>query len=142
MVDRLTPTDRSILMGKIRSRDTKPEMLVRRMIFRMGYRYRLHRRDLPSAPDLVFSGLRKVIFVHGCFWHQHAGCDRRRAPASKVGYWAPKLAGNAKRDQRSRCALRRAGWSVLTVWECELRSLDKLERRISAFLTRRRPGQR
>lgn len=134
MTDKITPAERSALMAKVRSRDTKPEMMVRRMVFRMGYRYRLHRRDLPGAPDLVFGGQRKVIFVHGCFWHQHPGCRGARAPSSRTIYWGPKLAGNVKRDQLNRRLLRRAGWSVLIVWECELRSLSKLERRISRFL--------
>lgn len=134
MTDKITPAERSALMAKVR--DTKPEMLVRRMVFRMGHRYRLHRRDLPGAPDLVFGARRKVIFVHGCFWHQHSGCRGARTPSSRATYWGPKLAGNVERDQRNRRLLRRAGWSALTIWECELRSLSRLEQRIASFLAR------
>ena len=108
-------------------------MLVRRLVHRMGYRYRLHRRDLPGTPDLVFSSLRKVIFVHGCFWHQH-DCKRGKRPSSNVKFWNTKLDGNLRRDQANILALQKEYWSVLIVWECELKELDLLSRRIEAFL--------
>src|SRR5437016_10732119 len=108
-------------MSRIRSKDTKPELLVRRLIHTLGYRYRLHRRDLPGVPDLVFPSRRAVIFVHGCFWHRHKRCKGgARAPKSRLKYWKPKLEGNSVRDARNRKSLLRNGWRVLVIWECQL----------------------
>lgn len=133
MADKLTPERRSANMAKIRAKDTKPEMLVRRMVHGMGFRYRLHRKDLPGKPDLVFGPRRKVIFVHGCFWHLHT-CRDGRIPASRRDYWEPKLQRNAERDAEHEAALQAAGWQVLTVWECETKDLAALETRLADFL--------
>jgi len=100
----------------------------------MGYRYRLHVRSLPGTPDLVFRRLRKVIFVHGCFWHRHAGCALARLPKSRADFWVPKLEGNATRDARNLRALRKAAWKVMTIWECQLRDASRLASRIRRFL--------
>lgn len=133
MADRLTPAQRSANMARIRAKDTKPELLVRRMVHGLGYRYRLHRRDLPGTPDLVFTPRRKVIFVHGCFWHLHS-CPAGRIPATRRAYWEPKLRRNAARDAAHAAALEAAGWQVLTVWECETGDRDALRARLQAFL--------
>lgn len=117
---------RSQIMALVRSKDTRPEMAVRKLVWNLGYRYRLHRRDLPGCPDLVFSGSRKVIFVHGCFWHRHKGCALARLPKSRLDFWGPKLESNALRDKRNKRALARRGWRVLTVWECELKNVDRV----------------
>lgn len=122
MVDTVTPKRRSEIMSGIRSKGMKPEMTVRRLLHAMGYRFRLHRRDLPGKPDLVFPGRRKVIFVHGCFWHQHGapGCKIARRPKSNQEYWLPKLDRNAARDAEHQASLRGQGWDVLVIWECEV----------------------
>ncbi|MEB2604777.1 DNA mismatch endonuclease Vsr [Burkholderia cenocepacia] len=125
---------RSENMRRIRSRDTAPEMIVRRIVYAMGYRYRLHRKDIPGKPDLAFPGRRKVIFVHGCFWHQHSGCRDGRAPKSNTGYWLPKLMRNKERDKIVIDQLTSLGWSVLTVWECETKNVSHLENIIDDFL--------
>lgn len=121
-------------MAKVRSRDTKPEMLVRRLVFHMGYRYRLHRRDLPGKPDLVFPSRRKVIFVHGCFWHGHSCRLGDRIPKSRVEFWRAKIAGNRERDAAHLVRLAEMGWEALVVWECQLRDAPELERQIRLFL--------
>lgn len=122
MTDSLSPEARSALMARIRGQDTTPELTVRRLLHAMGYRFRLHRRDLAGRPDIVLPARRKVIFVHGCFWHGHAGCRLSRMPASRTDYWGPKLIRNRRRDVRNAAALRRDGWSVAIVWECQTRS--------------------
>jgi DNA mismatch endonuclease (patch repair protein) len=124
-------------MGLIRSRNTQPEIAVRSLVFSMGYRYRLHAKDLPGRPDLVFRSKRKVIFVNGCFWHLHRNCAHCRPPKSKLGYWKPKLERNAERDKQVRRKLRHLGWRSLVVWECELNQLDRLSRKITIFLDSR-----
>jgi|APTNR8051073442_1049403.scaffolds.fasta_scaffold16396_1 DNA mismatch endonuclease (patch repair protein) len=121
-------------MRRIRKMDTKPELLVRRLVHAMGYRYRLHRRDLPGTPDLVFSARRQVIFVHGCFWHQHDCPLGNKQPSANPGYWLPKLKRNVERDTLNRTALERAGWRALVVWECETRDTEALKDRIADFL--------
>lgn len=121
-------------MGRVRSRDTKPEMMVRRMVHAMGYRYRLHAKDLPGKPDLVFRSRRKVVFVHGCFWHRHPECALARLPKSREDFWLPKLDANRRRDMKNERALRDAGWGVLTIWECELGDVAQLKTRIRGFL--------
>ena len=133
MTDKLSREQRSENMRRIKSTGMKPEMLVRRLVHSMGYRYRLHRKDLPGKPDLVFGLRKKVIFVHGCFWHGHdaEGCPDRRTPKSNVSYWSPKLARNKARDAERVVALEKAGWKVLTIWECETRfDLSKRIQRI------------
>lgn len=137
-MDTLGQQERSARMALVRSKNTKPERIVRRLAHGMGYRYRLHRRDLPGTPDLVFAGRRKVIFVHGCFWHRHAGCALARLPKSRGEFWLPKLEGNAARDRRASRALKRLGWSVMTIWECQLKNTVRLEARIRRFLDEKR----
>jgi DNA mismatch endonuclease (patch repair protein) len=121
-------------MRRITSKDTKPEIVVRRFLFRLGYRFRLHRSDLPGRPDIVFVGRRKAIFVHGCFWHQHSGCREGRIPGSRKDYWIPKLERNKQRDREHAVSLRRLGWDVLVIWECETEKLHRLEPRLVKFL--------
>ncbi|PLC06036.1 very short patch repair endonuclease [Variovorax sp. RO1] len=133
-MDTLSPEARSRRMAAIRPRDTKPEMVVRRLVYAMGYRYRLHRRDLPGTPDLVFQGRRKVIFVHGCFWHRHAACKLARLPKSRLEFWVPKLEKNRLRDEAALVELARLGWSSLVIWECEIRDQDRLARSLRKFL--------
>ena len=128
------PEDRSKIMRAVKGRDTGPEMIVRRLTHGMGYRYRLHRSDLPGKPDLVFPARRKVIFVHGCFWHQH-DCPRgARLPKSNRGYWVPKLTRNKQRDVQHKAQLRELGWNVLVIWECETKDRETLATRIKDFL--------
>jgi DNA mismatch endonuclease, patch repair protein len=124
-------------MGRIRSKNTSPEMAVRKMVHRMGFRYRLHVADLPGKPDLVFPRLRKIIEVKGCFWHQHDGCPYSRIPKSRTEYWAPKLLGNIERDRDNEQHLNSLGWQVLTIWECELKESTLSAKRIRRFLRRR-----
>jgi len=131
--DPLTPAERSERMSRIRNTDTKPEMIVRRIVHGLGYRYRLHASDLPGHPDLVFRPRRKVIFVHGCFWHQH-GCRQYRQQRTKRSFWEPKLEGNKERDQINQKKLSAMGWKFLVIWECELQNTEKLRKRISEFL--------
>ncbi len=133
-MDSLTPAERSERMSRIRGKDTEPEMLVRRIVWRMGFRYRLHRRDLPGTPDLAFIGRKKAIFVHGCFWHQHEDCGIYRMPKTRRGFWLPKLRENKERDARNVARLRDMGWAVLVVWECELRDTEAVAERLRAFL--------
>jgi DNA mismatch endonuclease (patch repair protein) len=121
-------------MRAIRSQNTKPEMLVRRLVHALGYRFRLHRRDLPGKPDIVFPSRRKIINVHGCFWHQHSECRDGRPPRSNSGYWSEKLAGNLARDLKNSRLLQEAGWGELVIWECEIDDKVALESKIRAFL--------
>ena len=127
--------DRSANMRAIRSKDMVPERAVRRLIHNAGYRYRLHRSDLPGKPDLVFGRRQKVIFVHGCFWHMH-GCKSGHIPKSNVGYWIPKLRGNQARDEKNLAALKAGDWKSLIVWECETRDIEKVMKRVVRFLSR------
>jgi len=137
MADTFTAHERSRIMAAVRSKDTAPEMTVRRMVHALGFRYRLHVRALPGTPDMVFPRLRKIINVSGCFWHMH-GCGRCRIPKSRRRYWVAKLNRNAARDKTNQHLLRRAGWRVLVVWECQTRTgfSDRLRARIIAFLKR------
>lgn len=134
MVDTVTSDVRSSIMARVKSKGMKPEMKVRRLLHHMGYRYRLHRSDLPGRPDLVFVSRRKVVFVNGCFWHYHSNCDRVRIPSSNRDYWITKLEGNKSRDERNIAILREGGWKVMTVWECELRDLATTQKRLTTFL--------
>jgi DNA mismatch endonuclease (patch repair protein) len=135
MVDKISPVERSRVMAAVKSKDTTPEMVVRRMVHSMGYRYRLHAKHLPGTPDLVLPCLRKVVNVNGCFWHMHS-CGRCRIPASRRSYWIAKIRRNAERDKRTRRRLQRAGWRVLVVWECQTlpKNLERLRARIERFL--------
>ena len=134
MADTLSKEARSERMARVRGKDTQPEMRVRRLTHAMGYRYRLHDKRLPGRPDMVFPGRRKVIFVHGCFWHRHPGCPRTRMPKSRVGFWREKLDANAARDERNRAELHRLGWDVLVVWECESEDVEATRQRVRDFL--------
>ena len=133
-MDSLSPAERSEIMARVRSKNSRPELFVRKLVFRLGYRYRLHAKDLPGQPDIVFRSLRKVILVHGCFWHRHPGCALARVPKSRLEFWLPKLEGNRKRDEKNKRALQRQGWSVLTIWECQLKHSERLTVRIGRFL--------
>jgi DNA mismatch endonuclease (patch repair protein) len=136
MTDKLTPQRRSENMRAIRSKGMAPELAVRQAAHALGYRFRLHRKDLPGKPDLVFASRKKVIFVHGCFWHQHPdpSCKIARLPKSNLDYWLPKLQRNALRDKQHIADLEGAGWSVLTIWECEAKDRSKLDAKLAAFL--------
>lgn len=134
MPDFLTPAQRSARMARVRSKNTKPELRVRGIAYAMGYRFRLHRRDLPGTPDLAFPGRRKVVFVHGCFWHGHPSCRRASMPETHRGFWADKILGNRQRDERNAAFLEAAGWAILVLWECELRDADQLGSRLANFL--------
>lgn len=133
-MDTLTQMQRSERMARIRSKDTRPELEVRRLLHSMGYRYRLHGRDLPGAPDLVFRTRRKVIFVHGCFWHAHDSCSVANRPKSRPEFWDAKFARNRERDAKHVEALRATGWDVHTVWECELKDRAALVSTLVSFL--------
>ena len=135
MTDTFTKAERSRIMAAVKSRDTTPELAVRRLVHSLGYRFRLHVRSLPGTPDLVFPRLRKIINVNGCFWHLH-GCARCRVPSSRRSYWTAKLERNAARDKRTQRELRRNGWQVLVLWECQINSAkqQRLQTRIVAFL--------
>lgn len=136
-MDRITPERCSANMRKIRSKGMKPELTVRRLVHAMGFRFRLHRKDLPGNPDLVFPSRRKVIFVHGCFWHQHPdpACRRAHTPRSNSDYWEPKLKRNVARDNQARTELEDAGWQVMTVWECELKDKTAAAARLLDFVS-------
>ena len=132
-MDKLTPERRSWLMSRIGPTSTGPEIAVRSMLHGLGFRFRLHRRDLPGTPDIVLPRLGTVVFVHGCFWHGH-GCKKGRMPKSRTEYWGPKIEANRARDARVRRQLRTLGWQVVTVRECEIRDSDKLRRRLVRIL--------
>ncbi len=133
-MDTVTKRRRSEIMARVRAKDTAPEMLVRRLVYSMGYRYRLHDRRLPGTPDMVFRRRRKLIFVHGCFWHRHAGCALARWPKSRQTFWREKLQANLMRDRKNIARLRRGGWGVLILWECQLSKPLVLSKRIGGFL--------
>ena len=133
MTDIVDSKRRSELMAGIRRRDTAPELAVRRIAHRMGLRFRLHRKDLPGRPDLVFPRHRLVVFVHGCFWHRHEGCRYASTPKSRIVFWTEKFATNVARDARQEAALRTLGWRVLVIWECESRHKSTVERRLATL---------
>ena len=125
---------RSEIMSRIRGRDTKPEMVVRKIAHRLGFRFRLHRRDLPGCPDIVFPRYRAVIMVHGCFWHRHPSCKYAYSPKTRVQFWQDKFESNLVRDRRNETALRELGWRVLVIWECDMKDLEVVAARIKAHL--------
>lgn len=135
LMDIVSPETRSRMMAGIKGKNTRPELAVRSLVHGMGFRYRLHRKDLPGSPDLVFPRLKKVIFVHGCFWHRHPGCRFAYTPKSNSQFWLDKLEGNIRRDGQAVMALEALGWQVLIVWECEVSDLPALTRKVSSFLT-------
>lgn len=132
-MDSMTSAERSALMSRIRSKDTQPELAARSILHRLGYRFRLHRKDLPGRPDIVLPRHRKIVLVHGCFWHGHT-CRLASKPKSNKGYWSAKIKANRGRDARNLDALLHQGWSVLELWECEIRKLEGLEEKLRAFM--------
>lgn len=134
-MDTLSPEERSVRMGLVRGTDTGPEMVIRRLVHGMGYRYRLHVANLPGKPDMVFAGRGKIIFVHGCFWHRHPSsrCKLARMPKSRLAFWEPKLEQNRKRDRKTVRQLNRDGWKVLVVWECQVKTAAVADK-IRSFL--------
>lgn len=133
-MDTLSKAQRSERMGRVRSNDTKLELKVRRLVHSMGYRYRLHVKDLPGHPDMVFAGRKKIILVHGCFWHRQEACGR--LPKSRLDFWVPKLEANRQRDIQNEQRLREMGWDVLEVWECQVRDASALQDRVREFMRR------
>jgi DNA mismatch endonuclease (patch repair protein) len=133
-MDNLSPAARKRCMSQIRAKETKPEMIVRSLVHRLGFRFRLHRRDLPGCPDLVLTRHKKLIFVHGCFWHMHQCRFGKVVPKSNADYWQAKREGNCRRDRKNRAALQRLRWSVLVIWECWTRDQYALQKRIERIL--------
>lgn len=133
-MDALSPDRRSENMRQIRAKDTSPEMIVRRLVHGMGYRYRLHVADLPGKPDLVFPRMKKIVEIRGCFWHQHDGCIDSHIPKSRVEYWEPKLKRNRDRDDQNLRELRSRGYCILVLWECDTRDRTRLKTKLSRFL--------
>jgi DNA mismatch endonuclease (patch repair protein) len=129
-MDHLDPTRRSANMARVRGKDTGPEIVVRRLAHRLGLRFRLHRKDLPGRPDLVFPKYRLVVFVHGCFWHRHSNCKRATTPATRQAFWQAKFDATVARDARQQAQLEAAGWRVVTLWECELKDEASLGKRL------------
>jgi DNA mismatch endonuclease (patch repair protein) len=134
MTDVYPPAKRSAVMARVKGRDTRPELQVRRLLWRLGARYRLHRRDLPGSPDIVLPGRKLVVFVHGCFWHGHSCARGARTPKANRDYWVAKVGRNVARDRESRAKLEAAGWRVEVVWECELKDAAALETRMRKLL--------
>jgi DNA mismatch endonuclease (patch repair protein) len=136
-MDNLTPAQRKRTMASVQAKNTTPELVVRRIVHALGFRYRLHSADLPGKPDIILKSRRKVIFVHGCFWHRHSCGGGRSMPATNQEYWLAKFERNRARDSKTRAALRKAGWSVLVIWECETRParLQQLQSRLMKFLS-------
>ena len=139
MPDVLTPAQRSLNMSRIRGKDTKPELLVRRLLHKAGFRYRLHRANLPGKPDIVFASRHKVLFIHGCFWHRHDCPFGLVVPRTNAKFWHDKITGNVERDRRNRAALEAAGWRVFVIWECELEDPPVVLRRLTQFLNSEAP---
>jgi DNA mismatch endonuclease (patch repair protein) len=133
-MDRLTPEQRSSNMAQIKGKNTKPEKLVRSLLHGMGYRFRLHNKQLPGKPDIVLPRYKAVVFVHGCFWHGHEGCKRATIPATRPEFWEQKISGNKDRDRRNIAALEDLGYHCSIVWQCELKDVEALKRRLSGFL--------
>ncbi|MBZ9770352.1 DNA mismatch endonuclease Vsr [Mesorhizobium sp. CA6] len=138
-MDRLSPERRSYLMSRVRSKDTTPEMVVRKLVHRLGYRFRLHSCSLPGKPDLVFPSRKKIIFVHGCFWHRHLGCAKATVPKSHTDFWQEKFDKNVRRDQHLVTELSAQGWEIMVVWQCETNDGDSLRAKLVRFLEGRVP---
>ncbi len=133
-MDVLTPEQRQRCMASISGKNTKPELIVRKLLYSLGYRYRLHYANLPGKPDLVFPGRRKVIFIHGCFWHRHDCKKGKSMPSKNSGFWQKKLADNASRDNRNISELKKLGWEVLVIWECQIKDLQSLVVNLHSYL--------
>ncbi len=134
MPEKLSPQQRSALMSRVKQRDTAPELVVRRLLHRLGYRFRLHRKDLPGKPDIVLPRHRKIILVHGCLWHGHEGCRRGSRPVTNAEFWNTKIDRNITRDRNVQAELQALGWDVLTIWQCETRDAAKLQEQLQQFL--------
>jgi DNA mismatch endonuclease (patch repair protein) len=141
LLDTVSARRRSQIMSRVRGKNTAPELAIRRLVHAMGFRYRLHRRDITGTPDLAFIKARKVIFVHGCFWHRHPGCPNTRTPKSNVGFWRAKLAANRRRDRANLSRLAASGWRVLVLWECEISNLNMVRFKVASFLKRGEGGK-
>lgn len=135
MADIYEKKKRSEIMGRVRATNTEPENLVRKIAYALGFRFRLHRHDLPGKPDLVFPSHRKVIFVHGCFWHGHQNCRKAKRPTTNSAFWNRKLSRNIERDRRNLVALKESGWKTLVIWECETKDPDRVNKVIRQFFT-------
>ena len=136
MTDRFQPAKRSQIMASVKACNTSPERQVKSCLRHLHCRYRCNVRELPGTPDIVLIGKRKLIFVHGCFWHGHKGCPRATRPTTNEAFWERKIEGNVKRDARAIRKLRRIGWSVLVVWQCQTKNSERLERRLAQFIER------
>lgn len=134
MTDVFTPEKRSAIMARIKGQNTKPEILVRKLVHSLGFRFRIHQNTIPGKPDLVLPRHEKIIFVHGCFWHGHVGCSRGDLPSTNIEFWEKKILGNRKRDTRVRAKLNRGGWQVLVIWQCQTKDIESLTRRLKRFL--------
>jgi DNA mismatch endonuclease (patch repair protein) len=141
MVDMFTKAKRSEIMSRIGGKDTAPELRVRRMLHALGFRFRLHRDDLPGKPDIVLPRHRKILFIHGCFWHGHPGCPRSALPTTNRPFWEKKISGNRTRDRRVRGELRKLGWDVLVLWQCKLKDTQALADRLATFLGDKAGGE-
>jgi DNA mismatch endonuclease (patch repair protein) len=135
MTDRLDFERRSRLMRQVKGKNTRPELIVRSLLHRLGYRFRLHRKNLPGTPDIVFPSRHVALFVHGCFWHGH-GCRIGQLPKSRLEYWKPKIEANAERDHRKQAALVEKGWKVFVVWQCELSDIESLTAKLNSLLAK------
>lgn len=133
-MDTVSVKRRSEIMGRVVAKNTRPEVAVRSLLHRLGFRFRLHREDLPGKPDVTLPKWRTVVFVHGCFWHRHKGCPNTRTPKSRVDFWTTKFDENVRRDKHARKKLKSLGWRVLVVWECELKDIGALTDRIESFI--------
>jgi DNA mismatch endonuclease (patch repair protein) len=134
MADIVSRSKRKEIMSSVKQRHTKPELIVRKLLHRLGYRFRLHNKKLPGTPDIVLPKYKTVIFVHGCFWHQHENCRKARRPTSNVEFWNEKLDKNIERDNRKESELKEAGWKILTIWDCEMKDEDLITEKIKDFL--------
>ena len=133
MTDHVDAQKRSAIMAAVHAKNTKPEMAVRKLVHAMGYRYRLHKKEIVGRPDLVFARRRKIIFVHGCFWHRHEGCKKASTPKTRPEFWQEKFDANVARDEQTERTLVGEGWKVLTIWQCELNDTERLTRRLNVF---------
>lgn len=139
-MDKLTPEHRSWNMSRIKSSNTKPELIVRSILHRMGFRFRLHRKDIPGKPDIVLPKYKTVIFVHGCFWHRHEGCKYAYTPKSRVDFWEAKFSSNIKRDIKVKKQLDELNWNIFVIWECELSDINSLRKKIQKYFNRLQNG--
>jgi DNA mismatch endonuclease (patch repair protein) len=133
-MDKFTSEKRSHIMAQVKGRDTKPEKLIRSIVHQLGFRFRLYRKDLPGKPDIVLPRHKKIIFVHGCFWHGHKDCSRSKRPTSNQEFWDRKIDGNIIRDRKNKKALKPLGWRAMVIWQCETRNVPKLIKRLEKFL--------